>query len=54
MTRCGEVAHDKATEWYRPFNETRYAVEIVEYWERIKHEESMEDVCEIIGKRTWT
>jgi hypothetical protein len=54
MVHWAKVAHDKATDWYKPFTETRYAVEIAEYWERTRKGESMEDICEDIRKGTWT
>ena len=40
-------------EWDRPYNETGYAAEIKEYWERVGRNESMESVCADIGGRGW-
>lgn len=44
---------DEGTEWNIPYNETGYAAEIREYWERVGRNESMENVCKDIGGRGW-
>jgi hypothetical protein len=51
MAYWGEVARSKAPEWYRPYNETGYAAEIAEYWERVGKQEDMESICNDMGKR---
>lgn len=44
---------ERSGEWDRPYNETGYAAEIKEYWERVDRNESMESVCADIGGRGW-
>jgi hypothetical protein len=53
MAYWGEVARSEAPEWYRPYNETGYAAEIAEYWERVGKQEDMESICNDMGKRFW-
>lgn len=53
MARWREVARNKSSGWYRPFDQTGYGDEITEYWDRLKRNESMAEVCADIEKRTW-
>jgi hypothetical protein len=53
MAHWGKVAQNKATDWYKPFDETYYPAEIAEYWDRLRRGERMEQVCEDIARREW-
>lgn len=53
MTHWSKVAQSMSGNWYRSFNETGYGGEIAEYWDRVRKNESMEEVCADIEKRAW-
>ncbi|OAK93952.1 hypothetical protein IQ06DRAFT_235221 [Phaeosphaeriaceae sp. SRC1lsM3a] len=53
MVQWGDVACSKSSKWYKPYDQTGYRDEIAEYWDRLRRNESMAEVCADIGKRAW-